>query len=172
MLAPEELDYALIAAIPLHRTLGLRIVHDGQPPAVTLPERGDLANHLGATAGAAVFAVAEAASAAMVFSAYAPLVERYFAIPQEARLRFRRPAVGDLLGRARPGPLPSELAVALVKSGTATLPVFVDVRGQDGRIALEFTVVWAFRQPRRGGLSTLPRPPVEGPRTRPDQGVS
>jgi acyl-coenzyme A thioesterase PaaI-like protein len=158
MLAPEELDYALIAAIPLHQTLGLRIVHDRQPPAVALPARADLANHLGATAGAAVFAVAEAASTAMVFSAYAPLVERYFAIPAEARLRFRRPAVGALLGRARPGPLAAELERALEENGTTTLPVDVEVQGEDGRITLEFTVSWTFRPARPGSLSTLPRP--------------
>jgi acyl-coenzyme A thioesterase PaaI-like protein len=158
MIAPEELDFALIDAIPLHRALGMRVVHDRQPPAVTLPERADLANHLGATAGAAVFAVAEAASAAMVFSSYAALVERYFAIPAEARLRFRRPAVGVLLARARPGPPAAELARALENGGNPTLPVDVEVQGADGRITLELTVLWAFRPARAGSLSTLPRP--------------
>jgi acyl-coenzyme A thioesterase PaaI-like protein len=157
LLSAEELDYALIEAIPLHRTLGMRVVHDQHPPAVMLPESGELANHVGANAGAAVFAVAEAASAAMVWSYYAPLAERHFALPAEAHLRFRRPAVGTLLGRAVPGPPLTELQRLLAESEEITLPVEVAVHGEDGRVVLELTVLWTFRPARHGSLSTLPR---------------
>ena len=66
--------------------------------------------------------------------------------------------VGDLAGRARPGPPARELERAIAYTGTITLPVDVEVRDEEGRITLEFSVSWTFRRRAPGHVVTLPRP--------------
>jgi acyl-coenzyme A thioesterase PaaI-like protein len=160
MLTADEIDYAVVEAIPLHRLLGMRVRHDGShPPAVSLPHRPEQANHLGATAGAVLFAVAEAASAAMVFTTYPSLVDCAFAIPSEATIRFRRPAHGELVARASPGPGQEELASTLEANGSATLPVDVGVLDAERRVVAELRVLWQLRPARAGYAAALPRRP-------------
>jgi acyl-coenzyme A thioesterase PaaI-like protein len=158
MLTPDEIDYAVLDAIPLHRTLGMRVHHDdGHPPAVSVPHRPEYANHLGATAGAVLFAVAEAASAAMMFTTYPSLMDRLFAIPSEATIGFRRPAHGDLVARATLGPSEEEIASTVDADGSATLPVDVEVRDDARLVVAELRVLWQFRPARAGHAAALPR---------------
>ena len=157
MLSDEDLEYALIDAIPLHRFLGMRVrSDDGSPPSVSVAEREEHGNHLGGTSGAVIFAVAEAASAAMVFSSYTALVERVFAIPAVATIRFLRPAVGEIVARARPGVPQALLARSIDEEGAASLRVTVDVLAGDGTAVAELTVEWQFRPARTGNAAALP----------------
>jgi acyl-coenzyme A thioesterase PaaI-like protein len=163
MLNDAELEYALIEAIPLHRFLGLRTRADGAggPPRVSVAGREEHGNHLGATSGAVIFAVAEAASAAMVFSAYTALIDRAFAVPSDATIRFLRPAVGEIIGRARPGPPEDAVALDLEERGAAVLQVAVDVSDESHHPVAELTVHWQFRPLREGAARALPRRDVK-----------
>jgi len=160
MLSEEDLEYAVIDAIPLHRFLGMRVRHDGgPPPGVSVAERGEHGNHLGGASGAVIFAVAEAASATLVFSAYTSLLKRAFAVPAVATIRFLRPAVGEILARARSDVPAAALAQALGDKGAASLPVSVDVVDGAGTVVAALTVEWHFRPARPGAAPALPRRP-------------
>jgi acyl-coenzyme A thioesterase PaaI-like protein len=156
--APDGLDdtalrAALIGAIPIHQHLGIELA-EGR--AVRLPDLPETRNHLEGQAGAALFGVAEAASAAVVFGAFGAALAEIFAVPAGASIRFRRPGAGGVVARAVGEP-DAEAVLAATRVGrrvTVTIPV--TVRDGDDRLVAEADVEWHFGPVRHGPPCALP----------------
>jgi acyl-coenzyme A thioesterase PaaI-like protein len=156
VLTADRLRAALIDGIPLHRLLGMDTVEGPDRTAVRLPDLPQTRNHLGGQAGAALFAVAEAASAAAVFNAFGEDLVSLFAVPSGASIRFLRPARGGVTAHAALSADPAGI-VARVSAGDALmLPVEVTIADDTGGVVAEAETTWHFAPVRPGAPSALP----------------
>lgn len=162
MISDDDLEYAVIGGIPLHRHLGISWSGRSKRHEVDLEDLPETRNHLGGQGGAALFGAAEAAGAAAVFELLAPVSDRLFAVPAEAAIRFRRPARGGVLARAwLTGD--SEAAVAAVLTGNrAALTVAAEIVDDRGTVVADLDARWHLAPVRPDSPPTVPRrPPAE-----------
>src|SRR5947209_20571074 len=94
----EMVRTIMTQAVPFNRVLGLQFVAVGDERAeVVMPEAPERLNHVGTAHAAAQFGLGEAASGAMVMSAFADLQgEGYIPLAASAQIAYRRPASGEL----------------------------------------------------------------------------
>ncbi len=94
-----------IEGIPGNALLGLRVTQmaDGRGEVV-LPFRDDLVNHVGTVHAVALFGIADACSGAALFAGLDDLVASVSPIARGGEITYRRPALGDITGRAEVTP--------------------------------------------------------------------
>jgi acyl-coenzyme A thioesterase PaaI-like protein len=159
LLDEDELDYAVVDAIPLHGHLGIHRAQGGDPSAVELPDLPETRNHLGGQGGATLFAVAEAASAAAVFATFGGALDSVFAVPAEATIRFRRPAVGGVTARARLVSDPESVLAAVAVGRSQLVELTIEVVDDQQRLVADAQVRWHFGPARPGAPQALPKRP-------------
>jgi acyl-coenzyme A thioesterase PaaI-like protein len=158
-LSDEELRYAVIEAMPLHRLLGMELGTGADRTAVRLPELPQTRNHLGGQAGATLFGVVEAATVAALFDRFGDTIDEIFAVPSGGEISFRLPARGGVLSRARVEADPDEVLASVHAGKKVALAIRAVVRDGRGRMVAEGEVVWHLAPRRADSPPALPRPP-------------
>jgi acyl-coenzyme A thioesterase PaaI-like protein len=159
LLDDDELDYAVVEAIPLHQHLGIRRAPGTDPSAVELPDLPQARNHLGGQGGAALFAAAEAASLAALFATFGGALDSVFAVPAEATIRFRRPAVGGATARARLVSDRATVLAAMAAGRKQVVELTMEVVDDQQRLVADARVRWHIGPRRPGSPRALPRRP-------------
>jgi acyl-coenzyme A thioesterase PaaI-like protein len=135
-----------VTDIPFNRFLGLR--SDGS--LLTLPADLNYHNHLGTVHAGAQFSLAEAASGHWLLAKFGDAAPDYLAVVRHVDLKYRRPAIGELIAKAGAAPEEEErLRDTLERRGRATIEVPVLVTGADGSVTLEATFEWFAQRDRR-----------------------
>ncbi|MHB8670422.1 MAG: DUF4442 domain-containing protein [Acidimicrobiales bacterium] len=136
-------------SIPFNALMDLRTI--AAAPGhfeVALPEREDLLNHVGAVHAVPILAPAEMASGCALATAMADAIAEGLApIAKSLRVRYRKPAKGQLTAAAdvEPGALASAIEAARQR-GRADLELPVQVCDPEGQVVAEVVVEWAIRR--------------------------
>jgi acyl-coenzyme A thioesterase PaaI-like protein len=136
--------------VPFNRHLGLEILEVGAGSAVVrMPDREELANHVGTRHAAALFAAGEAASGATVAgllaSRFGADLGSVTAVATGADIRYARPAKGTITARGKlEGDGPS-LLEELESNRRAEFAVEVGLADERGRAVAEMVVQWYTR---------------------------
>jgi acyl-coenzyme A thioesterase PaaI-like protein len=136
-------------AIPFNTMIGVKTqVAEKGHFEVLLPARPDLQNHMQAMHAVPITAPAEMASGCAVATALGDLfAEGYATIAKSLRVRYRKPAFGDLLAVARTDDTVIEKVKAQVRAtDRADFEVPVPITNSDGDVVAEVVVEWAVRK--------------------------
>jgi acyl-coenzyme A thioesterase PaaI-like protein len=135
--------------IPFNAMIGVKAkVAEPGHFEVLLPERPDLLNHMGAIHAVPIVAPAEYASGAAVSTAIGDLVEQGLVpIAKSLRVRYRKPAMGDLLAVARvDDEQMAQVRADALATGRVDFEVPVAVQNAAGDTVAEVVVEWAIRK--------------------------
>lgn len=92
---------SLVEGVPCNSWLGLKVVEATATCAeMVLPVGPDQLNHVGTVQGAAQYALAESTAGLLLLAAFPDLSPDVIILATAAQVVYRRPAVGDLRGRA------------------------------------------------------------------------
>jgi acyl-coenzyme A thioesterase PaaI-like protein len=147
----ETLNQVMTQGVPFNRVLGVRVVALGPARAeVAIPEAPERLNHVGTTHAAVEFALGEAASGAMVVSAFVDAqAQGYVPLAAGARIAYLKPARGDLRGIAvLAEDAQRQVRADLESNGKARFSVPVEIRDAVGTLVAEMVVEWALVKPR------------------------
>lgn len=143
----ESVDTLMTQAVPFNRVLGVRVtVVEPERVEVVLPAAPERLNHVGTVHAAAQFGLGEAASGAMVVSAFGDVqADGYVPLAAEARITYRRGAKGDLRAVATLAREEQERIRRDVReAGKARFTVPVQLLDSTGTVTTEMNVEWAL----------------------------
>lgn len=143
----EQVRRLLHDGVPFNRVLGVEVaVVEAERAEVVLPEAPERLNHVGSVHAAAQFGLGEAASGAMVVSAFGELQARGIVpLAADATIRYRRPAYGMLRGVATlPIDGQERIRQEVRETGRARFTVPVQLFDTSGTITTELEVSWAL----------------------------
>ena len=144
-------DYDAIAqgmtrAVPFAGHLGLEVTSVGEGEAtVRLPERGELANHVGSQHAGALFTVAETASGAAFVGAFAERLGDVTPLARNAEISYPKIAQGPIDAAARLGVDRQQALATLDADGKVVFPCEVALTDSDGELVATATVHWHVR---------------------------
>lgn len=147
----EGVNAIMTQGVPFNRVLGLRVVGvEPERAEVTIEDAPERQNHVGTVHAAVEFALGEAASGAMVVSAFHDLQgEGYVPLAASARISYLKPAKGQLTGVATLRQDTQQLVHSEVQAnGKARFSVPVEIRNGDGTVVADMAVEWALIKPR------------------------
>ncbi len=122
----EAIRHQLARSVPFARLLQIRFdAVDGREARTRMAALPQLANHVGSIHAGALFALCESASGAALAGALAELIMRTRFVVRDAHIDYLKPALGEVLARAR-----------LAEDGAAVL----DALRRDGRAAVAVDV--------------------------------
>lgn len=132
-----------ITDIAFNRLIGLQREPAGSAYAVSLPAGSQYHNHLGIVHAAALFAVAEAASGDYMLTHFGDRAGEFIAVVRRVEMKYRKPAHGKVLGRARA----DDAALRDLKAGLPTkrmmaFSLHVDVVDESGAPNLAAEIEW------------------------------
>ncbi len=136
----------LPALVPFVRTLGIEVT--GFEPGratCTLPDRGEIHNHIGGPHAGAMFTLGETASGAIVLAHFGHLLERATPLAVRAEIAYLSVARGDLVAEATLGRSAAEVVAELDGGARPEFPVPVVIRDREGTAVVEMTVHWTLR---------------------------
>ncbi len=141
------MDAGRVTDLALNRTLGLRAAPAGSGAVLEMPESGLLLNHLGSIHAAALFALAEASSAAFLLDQVPELASGTFAALRSSETKFRRPARGCLRSVAKfaDGDA-SSLAAELTARGRALGSILVELVDAEGVVVMSGSFGWFLKK--------------------------
>jgi acyl-coenzyme A thioesterase PaaI-like protein len=135
---------ATLAQIPYTRELGFAIerAEDGEVH-MRLPDHPLTRNMAGTVHAGALYTFGETVAGV---AAGMETLDKAFPFARRAEIRYRRPARGAVLGKARVAAADMERVLReLARDGRSELTVSVELEGADGRIVAEMDVDYAFR---------------------------
>lgn len=132
-----------ITDIAFNRLIGLQREPAGSAYAVSLPAGSQYHNHLGIVHAAALFAVAEAASGDFMLTHFGDRAGEFIAVVRRVEMKYRKPAHGKVLGRARA----DETALRDLEAGLTTkrmmaFTVHAEVVDESGAPNLAAEIEW------------------------------
>jgi hypothetical protein len=139
-----------VTEIAIHKLMGMRLAAAGEPHILEMPESPLLLNHVESIHAGVQFALAEACSGEFLLRYFGCDPRELFAVLRRSKVKFRRPAHGNLRASARleekPGASPAD---QLASRGHALAGVFVDVTDANGVVTMSGRYDWFVR--RRAG---------------------
>jgi acyl-coenzyme A thioesterase PaaI-like protein len=144
-------DYDAMAAgmsqaVPFVRHLGLEVASIGEGEAlVILPERPELANHVGSQHAGALFGAAEAASGAAFLGTFADRLGDIVPLARSGEISYDRIANGPIEARGRLGMPAAEVLATLDAEGKVVFPCEISMTDAEGREVATATVHWHVR---------------------------
>ncbi|MEU5088621.1 DUF4442 domain-containing protein [Streptomyces sp. NPDC021356] len=136
----------LAATVPMVRTLNLEYLETTPERAVlALPDQEEYRNHVGGPHAGAMFTLGESASGAIVLAAFGDQLARAVPLPVDARIAFRKIALGPVKATATLGRPVAEVVAELDAGKRPEFPVTVEIQREDGAVTTEMTVVWTLR---------------------------
>ncbi|ANH90476.1 MULTISPECIES: DUF4442 domain-containing protein [Streptomyces] len=136
----------LAATVPMVRTLNLEYLETTPERAVlALPDQEEYRNHVGGPHAGAMFTLGESASGAIVLAAFGDQLSRAVPLPVDARIAFKKIALGPVKATATLGRPIAEVVAELDEGKRPEFPVAVEIQREDGAVTTEMTVVWTLR---------------------------
>ncbi|GAB1330895.1 DUF4442 domain-containing protein [Streptomyces sennicomposti] len=136
----------LAATVPMVRTLKLEYLETTPERAVlSLPDQEEYRNHVGGPHAGAMFTLGESASGAVVLAAFGDQLSRAVPLPVDARIAFKKVALGPVRATATLGRPIAEVVAELDEGRRPEFPVTVSIQRGDGAVTSEMTVVWTLR---------------------------
>jgi uncharacterized protein (TIGR00369 family) len=136
----------MAAIVPMVRTLNLEFTEAGAERAVAvLPDQSDFHNHVGGPHAGAMFTLAEAASGAVVLSAFSDQLSRAVPLAVRAEIGYRKLAMGPVTATAELGRPVAEVLAELDAGKRPEFPVRVTITREDGAVTGEMSIVWTLR---------------------------
>ncbi|WP_027346044.1 DUF4442 domain-containing protein [Hamadaea tsunoensis] len=142
------LGAGMTRSVPLVGTLGITFVSaapDGTEVVAELPDRADLHNHVGGPHAGVMFSLAETASGAVVLAAFGDQLDRALPLAVDARIAYRKLAMGTVRATARLGRPAADVLAELDAGVRPEFGVAVEIATVDGTVTAEMTVVWTLR---------------------------
>ncbi|MEU6431505.1 DUF4442 domain-containing protein [Microbispora sp. NPDC046973] len=140
----------MLDSVPFARLLGITFDSIGSGQAVArLADRGDLHNHVGGPHAGALFTLAETASGAAMLSAFGDQLSRAVPLATEARIGYRKLAMGEVTAAAT---LRAEREAVVARLDAGERPEFevaVEIRNAEDVVVSEMTVSWTLRPNRK-----------------------
>ena len=142
----EAIAKGLTQAVPFAGHLGLEITSVGEGEAVVvLPERPELANHVGSQHAGGLFTAAETASGAAFVGAFAERHRGSDAARPQRRDLLRKAGQGPDQASARLGVAKEEALATLDAEGKVVFPCAIELTDSDGQQVASATVDWHVR---------------------------
>jgi acyl-coenzyme A thioesterase PaaI-like protein len=136
-----------VTEIAIHKLMGMRLAAAGEPHILELPESPLLLNHVESVHAGVQFALAEACSGEFLLRHFGCGPSEVFAVLRTAKVKFRRPAHGNLRAAARleekPGASPTD---ELASRGRALAAVLVEVMDANGVVTMSGRYDWFLRR--------------------------
>ena len=137
---------AMPQLVPMVGTLNLSFEElEADRAVMRLPDQQAYHNHLGGPHAGAMFTLAESASGSLVLANYGDRLAEVTPLAVEATIRYRKPAMGDVLAEAVLGRPVAEVLAQLAAGERPEFPVDITLRTPDGTVTGEMTVVWTLR---------------------------
>lgn len=132
-----------ITDIAFNRLIGLQSEPAGSGFAVSLPAGSQYHNHLGIVHAAALFAVAEAASGDFMLTHFGARATEFIGVVRRVEMKYRKPAHGKVLGRARADEAAlQELVAGLATKRMMAFTVHAEVMDEHGSPNLAADIEW------------------------------
>jgi uncharacterized protein (TIGR00369 family) len=142
----DAIAQGMTQAVPFAGHLGLEITSVGEGAAtVRLPERPELANHVGSQHAGALFTVAETASGAAFVGAFAARMGEVTPLARSAEIAYEKIARGPIDASARLGVPAAEALATLDAEGKVEFPCEVELADGSGTRVARATVHWHVR---------------------------
>jgi uncharacterized protein (TIGR00369 family) len=133
-------------AVPFAGHLGLEIESMAEGEATArLPERAELANHVGSQHAGALFTVAETASGAAFVGAFAERLGDVTPLARSAEISYEKIARGPIEASARLGVPAAEALATLDAEGKVEFPCEIELTDDSGETVATATVQWHVR---------------------------
>jgi acyl-coenzyme A thioesterase PaaI-like protein len=142
-----DVQQMLTEGVPFNRVLGIRVASIAPDQAeVTLPAAPERENHVGTVHAAAQFGLGEAASGAMVVSAFGDLqAQGYVPLAAGAQIVYRHPARGNLLGVATlAADEQRRIRAEVDERGKARFTVAVQLFDAQDAVVSEVSIQWVL----------------------------
>ena len=138
---------ARVTDLALNRMLGLRAAPAGSGAVLEMAEAELLLNHLGTIHAGALFALAEASSAAFLLDELPQIAEGTFAALRSSETKFRRPGRGRLRSVAKfeEGDA-AAVATELAGRGRAIVAVGVELMDEEGALVMSGRFGWFLQK--------------------------
>lgn len=135
-----------VTDLAIHKLLGLQLADAGESHILELPESALLLNHVGSIHAGVQFALAEACSGEFLLRHLGCGPSEVFAVLRTSKVKFRKPAHGDLRASARleekSGASPTD---ELASRGQAFAAVLVEVADANGVVTMSGRYDWFLR---------------------------
>jgi uncharacterized protein (TIGR00369 family) len=142
----EALKAGLPAAVPFVQLLGLEYIDLGPGTAtVRLPERPELANHVGSQHAGGLFALAETASGGAFVAGFAERMGEITPLAKSATISYEKLAKGPIDATAELGRI-EELMAKLDADGKIEFAINVVLKDADGKQVATATIDWYVRK--------------------------
>jgi acyl-coenzyme A thioesterase PaaI-like protein len=142
----DAIAAGMTQAVPFAGFLGLEIANVGEgEAAVVLPERPELANHVGSQHAGALFTAAEAASGAAFLGAFAERIADVIPLARGAEISYEKVARGPIEARATLGVPAAEALATLDRDGKVVFPCEIVLTDSDSQQVATATVQWHVR---------------------------
>jgi uncharacterized protein (TIGR00369 family) len=142
----DAIAQGMTQAVPFAGHLGLEITSVGEGAAtVRLPERPELANHVGSQHAGALFTVAETASGAAFVGAFAARMGEVTPLARSAEIAYEKIARGPIDASARLGVPAADALATLDAEGKVEFPCEVELADGSGTRVARATVHWHVR---------------------------
>jgi acyl-coenzyme A thioesterase PaaI-like protein len=136
-----------VTEIAIHKLLGMRLSAAGELHILELPESTLLLNHLDSIHAGVQFVLAEACSAEFLLRHFGYGPDEVFAVVRTSRVKFCRPAHGNLRASARLEEKPGTSAIdQLASRGHAFVAIFVEVMDANGAVTMHGRYNWFLRR--------------------------
>jgi uncharacterized protein (TIGR00369 family) len=142
----DAIAAGMTQAVPFAGYLGVEItsIEEGGS-VVRLPERPELANHVGSQHAGALFTLAETASGAAFVGAFAERMGEVTPLARNAEISYEKIAKGPIEAKARLGVVPAEALSTLDAEGKVVFPCEIELTDASGRRVATATVHWHVR---------------------------
>lgn len=142
----DAIAQGMTQAVPFAGHLGLEITSVSEGEAtVRLPERPELANHVGSQHAGALFTAAETASGAAFVGAFAARMGEVTPLARSAEIAYEKIAKGPIDASARLGVPAAEALATLDAEGKVEFPCEVELADGAGTRVARATVRWHVR---------------------------
>jgi uncharacterized protein (TIGR00369 family) len=142
----DAIAAGMTQAVPFAGFLGLEITDVGEGEAVVvLPERPELANHVGSQHAGALFTAAEAASGAAFVGAFAERLGEVTPLARSAEISYEKVARGPIEARATLGVAAADALATLDREGKVVFPCDIVLTDPEGLQVATATVQWHVR---------------------------
>lgn len=137
-----------VTELAIHKVMGMELAAAGEPHILELPESPLLLNHVGSIHAGVQFALAEACSGEFLLRHLGFSPGEVYAVLRTAKVKFRRPAHGNLRASARweekGNAIPTEPLTA--RGGQAFVCVLVEVTDANGIVTAHGRYDWFLRR--------------------------
>jgi uncharacterized protein (TIGR00369 family) len=142
----DAIAAGMTQAVPFAGYLGLEItsISEGES-TVVLPERTELANHVGSQHAGALFTLAETASGAAFVGAFAERMGEVTPLARNAEISYEKIAKGPIEAKAKLAVPKEEALATLDADGKVVFPCQIELSDADGQRVATATVQWHVR---------------------------